>query len=265
MLVADNLAFGYRQREVGEGVSFSIRQGEVLCLLGPNGCGKTTLFKTLLGLLPRQGGTLELDGKDVATFSRAAFARRVAYVPQAGTAYFPFEVIDIVEMGRAIRVGAFSSPSPTDRAAAEAALDTLGIRHLSGRSYTTLSGGERQMVLIARALAQEPGMIVMDEPTASLDFGNQARVLEVVRTLSGEGLAIVISTHDPGQAFAVADRVALMKDGRMVAIGPTKAVLTATALKALYQVDVAITFLEGAGHNVCAPAMSGHATLKTSG
>lgn len=255
-LEAIDLAFGYPRAPVGSGVSLAVHAGEVLCLLGPNGCGKTTLFKTLLGLIPSQGGMLRLDGRDVASYSRPEFARRLGYVPQANSAYFPFSVIDVVLMGRAGRISTFSTPSAKDREAARNALDTLGILHLGPRLYTAISGGERQMVLIARALAQEPDMIVMDEPTASLDFGNQARVLECIRALAKSGLAIVLSTHDPGHAYACADRVALMKTGCLIALGTPAEVVTPALLKELYGIDVAVAFLEAVGRHVCAPSLS---------
>lgn len=255
MLAARDLAFGYRHAPVGRGVSLEIAPGEVFCLLGPNGCGKTTLFRTLLGLLPPQAGRVELDGRALAGFARAALARRVGYVPQAGAPTFAFTVIEVVLMGRASRIATFAAPTPADRAAARSALETIGIGHLADRRFTEISGGERQMALIARALAQEPGLIVMDEPTASLDFGNQARVIERIRDLGGRGIAVVLSTHDPGHAFACADRVALMKRGAIVAIGTPDATLTPAALRDLYGVDVAVAWLEAAGRNVCAPAL----------
>jgi len=255
-LEAIDLAFGYPRAPVGHGVSLSVDSGEVLCLLGPNGCGKTTLFRTLLGLIPSQGGTLLLDGRDVAGFSRPEFARRLGYVPQANAAYFPFSVLEVVLMGRASRIGAFSTPSAIDHEAARSALEALGILHLGPRLYTAISGGERQMALIARALAQEPDMIVMDEPTASLDFGNQARVLERIRALAASGLAIVLSTHDPGHAYACADRVALMKKGQLVALGTPAEVVTPERLRELYGIDVAVAFMEAAGRHICAPALA---------
>lgn len=255
ILSAVDLAFGYGGAPIGRGLTLSVDQGEVLCLLGPNGCGKTTLFKTLLGLIPSQSGRLELDGRPVSAFSRPEFARRVGYVPQASVGYFPFEVMDVVLMGRASRIGAFSLPSAADHAVARAALDTLGIGHLGPRSFSAISGGERQMVLIARALAQEPVLIVMDEPTASLDFGNQARVLERIGSLAASGLTIVLSTHDPGHAFACADKVALMKAGKIVAMGPPETVLTPQALGDLYGVEVTVAWLEDAGRYTCVPSL----------
>ncbi len=257
MLVARDLGFGYRHVPVGGGVSLDIRPGEVFCLLGPNGCGKTTLFRTLLGLLPPQAGRVELDGRPVTDFARAAFARRVGYVPQAGAPTFPFTVLEVVLMGRASRIATFAAPSAADHDAARAALATIGIAHLAERRFTEISGGERQMTLIARALAQEPGLVVMDEPTASLDFGNQARVIERIGELGARGIAVVLSTHDPGHAFACANRVALMKRGRIVALGAPDTVLTPAALRDLYGVDVAVAWLEAAGRHVCVPSLAG--------
>jgi len=254
-LQATNLAFGYGRIKVGQDVTLSVDRGEVLCLLGPNGCGKTTLFKTLLGLLPRQGGSLQLDGKDISTFSRAQFARRIAYVPQATGAYFPFSVFDVVLMGRASRIDTFASPTMADRAITQEALGLLGIGHLAARPFTDISGGEKQMTLIARALAQEPELIVMDEPTASLDFGNQARVLTRISSIAASEMAVVISTHDPSHAFACATRVALMRAGALVAIGKPGDVLTAQSLQTLYGVEVAVAYLEQAGRHVCTPTL----------
>ena len=182
-LAARALAFGYPGHPVGHDVSFELSAGEIVCLLGPNGGGKTTLFKTLLGLIAPLGGEVALDGAGIARLSRATIARAVGYVPQAQTGYFPFTVGDVVLMGRTAHLGAFAVPGAADRAAAAAALDRLGIGHLADRIYTQVSGGERQLALIARALAGGPKLLVMDEPTASLDFGNRTRVLAEIARL----------------------------------------------------------------------------------
>lgn len=234
-----DLAVGYGRRCVSAGIGFRIEAGEKLCLLGPNGCGKTTLFKTLLGLLPPLGGELRVLGKPVAECSRAMLARNIAYVPQAHAGIFPFTVEDMVLMGRTAHIGRFSSPSAHDHAVATHCLAALGVAHLRKRVFTEISGGERQLALIARALAQEPTLLVMDEPTASLDFGNQLRVLEHIDRLGQGGIAVLMSTHQPEHALRVADRIALLAPGGLLAIGPAASVATPAALATLYGVDEA--------------------------
>lgn len=250
-LEARDLAFGYPGHPVGRDVSLTVETGEVLCLLGPNGCGKTTLFKTLLGLLPARGGSIALDGTDLARMKRVDVARRIAYVPQAGAGMFPYCALDVVVMGRTAHRGLFAGPTRDDREIALRALDELGIADLARRDVTRLSGGQRQLVLVARAVAQAAPLIVMDEPTASLDFGNQVVVLSQVRQLAERGAGIVLSTHDPDHAFAIGKRVALMKNGAILAAGLPEEVLTPARLKSVYGVDVTIERLAD-GRIVCA-------------
>jgi len=251
-LEALGLAFGYRERCVGRNAQLTVQPGEVLCLLGPNGCGKTTLFKTLLGLIPPQAGEVRVGGDPIAALSRSELARRVAYVPQAQAAPFPYSARDLVLMGRVAHRGMFAGPGAEDRRIAAGALAELGIADLANRDVTRLSGGQRQLVTIARAIAQSAPLIVMDEPTASLDFGNQVRVLTEVKGLARRGTGIVLSTHDPDHAFAIATRVVLMRDGVLVARGRPGEVLTAEALHAVYGVPVTIERL-ASGQTVCAP------------
>jgi len=256
-LSVENLAFGYPGRLIGQHANFVIDAGAVLCLLGPNGSGKTTLFRTLLGLLPAKNGAVRLDGEDIAGWSRAAIARVMGYVPQAHAAYFPFTVIETVLMGRTARMRMFATPSHTDVEIAERMLELLRIAHLRDAIYTRISGGERQLTLIARALAQEPRILVMDEPTASLDFGNQMLVLSHIRALSQHGIGVVLSTHDPDHAFFCADRVVLLKDGNLVRVGTPEEVITADSLHELYGVEVEVmerTAHDGYGRvRVCVP------------
>jgi len=240
ILTVEGLAFGYRTKLVGSDVSLAVAEGEVLCLLGPNGGGKTTLFKTLLGLLPPQAGRVTVQGKDIAALSRTEIARLIAYVPQAHIGYFPFTVFDVVLMGRTAHIGSFAAPSAHDHAVVASALSQLGIDHLADAVYTRISGGERQLALIARALSQESRILVMDEPTASLDFGNQVRVLDRIVALSRRGIAVILSTHDPDQAFLCADRVALLGGGRLAGLGRPTDMITPENLKRLYGVDVAV-------------------------
>jgi iron complex transport system ATP-binding protein len=258
-LEACALAFGYRNHPVGREVTLALEAGEVLCLLGPNGGGKTTLFRTLLGLLPAQGGQVLLGGEDIARLPRREVARRIAYVPQVHTGYFPFSVRDVVLMGRTAHLAAFASPSPRDYEAAERALAHFGLTHLAASPYTQVSGGERQLTLLARALAQEAPLMVMDEPTASLDFGNQARVLERIAALARAGIGVLLSTHDPDQVFLLADRVALLHGGRLTALGRPRDVLTPAALRQLYGVEVTIAQVDDADRGaraICVPRIA---------
>lgn len=254
-LEAQKLAYGYPERRVGHDVTLELNAGEVLCLLGPNGSGKTTLFKTFLGLLPRQGGQVLLDGSELDILQRDEIARRVSYVPQAHGAFFPYSVREVVLMGRTAHLGLFAAPSARDHAAALDAMRRMGIADLADATYTRISGGERQLVLIARALAQEARMMVMDEPTANLDFGNQVRVLERIRALVADGIGVLLSTHDPDHAFLCADRVAMLHDGGLLACGEPEAVMTPAQLQRLYGVEVVVTEVAvGQGRRrVCLP------------
>src|SRR6187401_3119259 len=233
LLAGQNLTIGYSDRVVGRGLDVVLDQGEVLALLGPNGGGKTTLLKTLLGILKAQAGEVRLNEKPLGTYSIRERARVVAYVPQVHIGTFAFTVETVVLMGRTAHGSLFSRPSGQDRAVAQAALERFGIAALASRPYTMISGGERQLVLLARALAQEPQFIVLDEPTASLDFGNQGKVMREIRALAKSGHGVLFTTHDPNHAMRAADRAFLLRQGTSLAEGATGSVLTRTQLEAL--------------------------------
>jgi iron complex transport system ATP-binding protein len=257
------LAMGYGRREVGRDISLSLGGGEVLALLGPNGAGKTTLFKTMLGLLPVRAGEVLLDGKPISAWSRRDRAVRIAYVPQAHETMFPFAVRDVVLMGRTAHIAPFGMPGQRDMEIAEAAMDSIGISKLADATYTEISGGERQLVLIARALAQQAQIIVMDEPASSLDYGNQMRLLARIRQLAKDGLSIVLSTHNPDHTFLIADRVALLKDGMLYKTGTPQDVLTPELMRNVYGIDVVIGQVAGSDTPVCSPRLDVFSSKET--
>ena len=233
-LAARRLDFGYPGRVVGRGIDITLEAGEIVCVLGPNGSGKTTLFRTLLGLIAPLGGRITVDGADVAAMPRAALARRVAYVPQAMTSAFDFTLLELVEMGRTAHLAAFARPSRRDRDRSMQALERLGIAALAERAVAAVSGGERQLALIARALATEATHVLMDEPTANLDFGNQSLILDEVARLRAAGCGILFSTHYPDHALRIADRVVMLRAGAVLAAGAASATLNSENLSALY-------------------------------
>ena len=239
-VAAHALDFGYPGKVVGRALDLQLADGEVLCVLGPNGAGKTTLFRTLLGLLRPLAGTVSIQGRDMAALTRAQIARAVAYVPQASATHFDFSLAEIVEMGRTAHLGTFDRPRRRDRDISRASLARMGIESLADRPVNAVSGGERQLALIARALATEARAIVMDEPTANLDFANQARVLEEIGRLRAAGIAVLLCTHDPDHALQVADRALLLAGGQALAQGPALEVLTGETLTRLYGVGVAV-------------------------
>ncbi|OIQ08056.1 putative ABC transporter ATP-binding protein [Moorella thermoacetica] len=255
-LELQGVASGYGHRTLIRGISLAVTDGEVLCLLGPNGSGKTTLFKTILGLIRLQGGQILLDGEDISRWSRARLARVMGYIPQAHNPPFPYRVLDVVLMGRTAHLGPMAAPGREDVAIARRAIATLNISHLENRIYTEISGGERQLVLIARALAQEPRLLIMDEPTSALDFGNQLLVLSYIKRLAQMGLAIIMASHFPDHALLYASKVMLLKKGQVYSLGRPEEMVTEENLKSLYGVDVKIIRAELPGCNetrVCVP------------
>ena len=236
-----DLSFAYHRAPVLCGVGFEAHEGELLAVLGPNGVGKTTLFRCILGEQKRYTGTIEIDGADRKRLSSREVAHRIAYIPQTHAPAFRYAVRDMVLMGTSHTLSPFASPGKKQEAVADAAMEKLGIASLSDRSFDTLSGGEQQLVYIARALAQQTKTLLMDEPTSSLDYGNQIRVLNAVKSLAKEGYTVLLSTHNPQHALWYADRVLALKDGRVAAFGPAHETLTETLLEALYGTRVTLT------------------------
>jgi iron complex transport system ATP-binding protein len=252
MLSARELAFGFPARCVGRDVDFTLTAGESLALLGGNGAGKTTLLRTLLGLLPPLAGHVEIDGVAMSSLGVAARAARIAYVPQHHMPAYAFTVRDAVLMGRASHIGAFARPGRHDHEAAREALAALRIGALAQRPVTEISGGERQLVMIARALAQQASILVLDEPTANLDFGHRVRVLNELDGLRARGMTILFSTHEPDQALAHADRALLLVDGRPLVLDSVERALTAENIERLYGTPVRLVHLD-ARRYACVP------------
>ena len=236
-----DLTFAYRRAPVLGDVSFDAEPNELLAILGPNGVGKTTLFRCMLGELKRYTGTITIDGIDARALGPRETAHRVAYIPQTHAPAFRFSVRDMVLMGTSHTLSPFASPGEKQEAAAEAALEKLGISALSDRSFDELSGGEQQLVYVARALAQQAKILLMDEPTSSLDYGNQLCVLSAVRALADGGYTVLLSTHNPQHAIWFADRVLALKDGRVLACGAVSDVVTEPLLETLYGTRVTLT------------------------
>ncbi|QTL97128.1 ATP-binding cassette domain-containing protein [Iocasia frigidifontis] len=247
---------GYGPNVIVKQASMGVAEGDVLCLLGPNGVGKTTLFKSILGFLKLLDGEILLGGKNIAGWSRKLFAREVAYVPQAHNTPFPFKVLDVILMGRTPYLRPFSAPGKEDRNLVKNIMASLDILALENKLYTEISGGEKQLVLIARALAQQAKILVMDEPTSNLDFGNQIKVLNQIRKLSRENLGIIMTTHFPDHVFICANKVAIIRDGFLHKIGNPETVVTRENLREVYGVNVSvenISFTSGYKAKVCVP------------
>lgn len=237
VLELHDVSVGYGPRACLTQISLDLGEREIVCLLGANGCGKTTLLKAVLGLLKPRSGEIRLDGRSMPGWTRTALAQRVAYVPQAHNGAFPFTVEQVVLMGRTMHLRWHASPGKKDLAVVLEALERLGIAHLRHRNYMQLSGGERQLVMIARALAQQALVLVLDEPTSNLDFGNQLRVLAHIRQLRDAGYSILLTMHQPDQVLRVADRVVLLHEQRVLASGVVDDVMTAQRLGSIYGLD----------------------------
>jgi iron complex transport system ATP-binding protein len=254
-LCAEDIEFAYPGGPpVLRGVGFALAAGQALCVLGPNGTGKTTLLRCVLGLERPRRGRVAIGGRDIARLGAAERARLAAYVPQSAAPAFPFPAFDVVLMGRSAHLGFMAGPTSADRRLAHDALARVGVAHLADRPFHRLSGGERQLVLIARALAQGSRLLVMDEPCAGLDVANQVMILGTIRALAGAGYAVLLSTHDPDHAFALGGLAALLRDGTLRGPAPAADLLDAATLGALYGTPVEVVALTD-GRRLCVPVM----------
>lgn len=238
-LELQDVSFSYGDRLILDKVSFSLHRGEFLSVLGPNGVGKSTLFRCILGRLTDYTGTITSGGEDIRALSRREAAQRIAYIPQIHQPTFEYSVLDTVLMGTTRQLSTpFAQPKAAQTQQAMVALERVGVAQLAPRSFAQLSGGEQQLVLVARALAQQSEVLIMDEPTSALDYGNQLRVLELVRELAEDGFAVLLSTHNPQHALSYATRILALCGGQVAALGEPEDVLTPELVRRLYGVDV---------------------------
>ena len=235
----------HRGKTVLAGSSFASSAPDVLCSLGENGMGKSTLLRCIVGELRGSLGEILIDGVPVKNYGARALATKIAYLPQTHVPFFPFSVLDVVVMGRISRMGYLANPGAEEERTAMEKLAFLNVAHLYDKPYTDISGGERQLVLLAAALAQEPEVLVLDEPTAHLDFGNQFRFLRLVRSLRDQGIGIIMTTHFPDHALDVGGTTAVLQKGRLAAWGPSDDVIDGELLSTVYGLDVEVGRLGG--------------------
>ncbi len=235
-------------------INMAINDGDSICLLGPNGCGKTTLLKCIGNLLTLNNGSICIDDRDIKLIPHNEISRKIGYVPQIHVPTFPFSVLEMVLMGRSPHIGTFSAPDEEDICCAEESLRTVGIYHLKDRPYTMISGGERQLVMFARVLCQRPSLLLLDEPTSHLDYGNSIRFLDILEQIVTPGMPVIMTSHFPDHAFLISQKVAIMKGGRIIAFGTTDEVITEENLQSIYDIEVRVIYLDGPVHRkVCVP------------
>jgi iron complex transport system ATP-binding protein len=246
-LVLEDLRFRYRSRgaPVLSGLTASVPAHSCTAILGPNGAGKTTLLQLILGLRRPDAGSIRLEGKPTSSYTRRQLSRRIGFVPQGESIAFDFTVFEYVLLGRAPYLGLLETPGAADAASANAALAAMGLEELRGRSVLELSGGEQQLVSLARALVQRPRLLLLDEPTAHLDLGNKSRLLALLSQLQREGMSVLFTTHDPEVAALGADGLILLHQGGCLAAGPRDLVLTQENLRTLYGVPLQVEHVDG--------------------
>jgi len=253
-----DLCFSYGETQILRHVDFKAYEGQLVALIGPNGAGKSTFFKCILKFLKDYDGQILLEGEDMKHMSRQQIAKKIAYIPQTTVPVFNYTVLDIVLMGLTGELRLLETPKEKHIAKAEKVLKDLGISHLRDRGFGRISGGERQLVLLARAIIQDAKLLIMDEPTANLDYGNQFRVMERIRGLVEEGYTVIISTHNPEHALLFAEKAFVLQDGEVRAAGPSKQVLTEELMQQIYDLEVRLidTDFRGDAAKVCLPVKS---------
>lgn len=253
LIDAKNISFSYGNKKILNNIDFQLYQGDVLSLVGQNGCGKTTLLKTLLGIF-KSDGEIKILSNNINEYKNKELAKLISYVPQIHQIPFDYTVFEVVLMGRLAHIGLFSNYSQIDKEIALKALEKVGITNLKDNIYSKISGGERQLTFIARALTQESKIIFMDEPVTGLDYGNQLKLLKFLKELSSEGYTFVKTTHYPDHALYASNKVIMLKNGQILDVGDIDEKLTSSNIKKLYDVDVEIISKEN-GYKFCIPSI----------
>ena len=259
-----DISKSYGERILIKDYNYIFLKNDRIGIIGPNGCGKTTLFRMILGSLPVSNGKIKIAGKNISDFTTKALANMIAYIPQYHSPVFAYTVLDMVIMGRASHFSAFETPKEPDQEAAFAALEKVNALPLANRKYTSLSGGQRQLVLIARAICQSAKIFIMDEPAANLDYANHQLLMEIISGLANQGYCIIMSTHSPEHPFSVGNKVLLMKSGKVMGFGSPKEIITSETLQSVYDIemDVITTYDRyGRERTICLPVNSSAKTV----
>jgi iron complex transport system ATP-binding protein len=257
-LEVENVAFSYDgSTTIFEDISFEVDKGEVFCILGPNGTGKSTLLRCLCNIHKLRAGSVRIDGRDISAMKPANLARQIGFIPQIHTPTFPYTVLEVVLMGRAPHLNMIATPSEKDYGIAEQAIKMINIEHIRDKPYTQLSGGQMQLVMLARVLAQEPDILLLDEPTSHLDVGNQMRTIAIIKKLACDGLSLVVTSHFPDHAFLYSDKVGILKDKTFIETGDTETTLTEQNLTRAYEVDMRIIHIaDGINRKLVVPVFN---------
>lgn len=254
-LEVSDLCFAYgKGNRLLKNVCFTLKKGEIFSILGPNGAGKSTLLNCIMNLLTPESGLIRVHGQPLASMDVREIAKTIGYVPQTHSLVYDYSVRDFVVMGRTPYLAAFQQPSAKDYTLVDAVLEQLGIARLSDRPYTALSGGERQQVTIARTLVQRPQIIILDEPTSYLDYGNQIRVLQLIKSLADDEYSIIMTTHMPDHALRLGGKVGILDRGGQFSVGKTEEILTQERLSDLYTSDIRLVYVEELGRSICIAA-----------